>query len=264
MVTCKRTGMMISAIALALVFVAMPVSAATIVGSKHDFSAGNVLTTPFAGVWEVPSPSGFNLVIDEVCVFCHTPHGASKNVPGFTVPQWLWNRTNSPYNPPTTYTYSMYSSATLSAIVSAAPTGVSMMCMSCHDGVTSIAVGTLLNPPGGGNTVVANGIDLPGALGNVYNGSVFIGFGPNLGEIYPGGPSTVINLSNDHPISFEWPTNVASELYSSPANTRLRLFGTSGRRMECSTCHQVHDPTYAPFLAMSNASSAMCLACHIK
>lgn len=254
----------ISLLALISLFVVIATyaHAGTIVGSKHDFSAANVATTPFAGVWEVPGPGGFPLVIDEVCVFCHTPHGSSRNVPGMTNPP-LWNRTNSP-SPvvPTAFSYSMYSSATMSATVSSSPTGISMMCMSCHDGVTSIAVGVMMNAPGSGNpAVTANGISGNGAMGDVYNGSMFLGWGPNLGEAVPGVPGT-INLSNDHPISFDWPSNKPG-LRTSPTNTSLRRFG-AGNRVECATCHWVHDPTNVPFLAMSNAGSAMCIACHDK
>lgn len=249
---------------LLLIVVASPVFAG-IRFSKHDFSATNTSSTPFAGVWQVPGPGGFNLVIDEVCVFCHTPHGASKNMPGITdvsggKPMWLWNRTN-----PSGYTYSVYSSSTMSATVSNSPTGVSLMCMSCHDGVTSIAVNTLLNPPTGAtsNQVIAVGIDSPGAIGNVYNGTPFIGWGPNIGDNYPGSLNTTINLSNDHPISFEWPSNVAG-LKTAPADPRLRLFGPTKKRLECATCHLVHDPTIVPFLAMPNNDSNMCRACHDK
>ncbi|MHB8843920.1 MAG: cytochrome c3 family protein [Nitrospirota bacterium] len=241
--------------------VATYADAGTIIGSKHDFSDANAATTPFAGVWEVPGAGGFPLVIDEVCVFCHTPHGSSMSVPGMTNPP-LWNRTNSP-SPvvPTAYSYSMYSSATMSATVSSSPTGISMMCMSCHDGVTSIAVGVMMNAPGSGNPAVTpNGISGNGAMGDVYNGSAFLGWGPNLGEAVPGTPST-INLSNDHPISFDWPTKPG--IRTAPTNSSLRRFG-AGNRVECATCHVVHDPTNVPFLAMSNAGSAMCIACHDK
>lgn len=236
--------------------------------SKHDFSATNTSNTPFAGVWEVPGPSGFNLVIDEVCVFCHTPHGASKTMPGITdmgqQPMWLWNRTNTS----AAYTFTPYSSATLSATISFinnAPTGISLMCMSCHDGVTSIAVNTLLNPPFGANPnqVMPVGIDPPGAIGNIYNGTPFVGWGPNIGGNYPGSGSNTIDLSNDHPISFEWPSNV-SGLKTTPGDPRLRLFGPSKKRMECATCHLVHDDTIVPFLAMPNNDSNMCRACHDK
>jgi len=233
--------------------------------SKHDFSATNTSNTPFAGVWEVPGPGGFNLVIDEVCVFCHTPHGASKNMPGITdvpggKPMWLWNRTN-----PSGYTYNVYSSSTFSNFGNTGPTGISLMCMSCHDGVTSIAVNTLLNPPFGAssNQVIPVGIDAPGAIGNIYNGTPFVGWGPNIGDNYPGSGSTTINLSNDHPISFDWPSGITG-LKAAPSDARLRLFGPSKNRMECSTCHLVHDPTIVPFLAMPNNDSNMCRACHDK
>jgi predicted CXXCH cytochrome family protein len=151
----------------------------------------------------------------------------------------------------------------MSATVSATPTGTSMMCMSCHDGVTSIAVNVLMNAPGSGNpTVSPNGIAAPGAMGNVYNGSIFLGWGPNIGECVPGSSCT-INLSNDHPISFDWPSTNPNGLRSAPTNSALRLFG-AGKRVECASCHSVHDNTYPPFLAMSNAASAMCIACHNK
>ncbi len=253
-----------------LLLLASPSFALSIVGSKHDFSTSGTFSTPFAGKYYVGTDSdGFPMPIDEVCVFCHTPHGASKSVPGLANAP-LWNRTNSPYNPPASYTYAMYSSATFSgaASISTTPTGISMMCMSCHDGVTSLAVNTLLNPPGDidpGAITVDPAIGDPGAIGNVFKGQVFIGWGPNLGNIYPGGPSTVVNLSNDHPVSFEWPTGMSLKL-NDPASidSRLRLFGSTGRRMECATCHQVHDPLYAPFLAMPNDGSNMCRSCHIK
>lgn len=266
----KRQAFLFTAAAvMMLVSLSGTSHALSIVGSKHDFSTYNSGTTPFANVWETPGPV-FPLVIDEVCVFCHTPHGASKNVPGLPNAP-LWNRTNSPYNPPTSYNYTMYSSATFSgaATISTAPTGISMMCMSCHDGVTSIAVNTLLNAPGSGNpTITANGIDAPGAMGNVYNYYSFFGFGPNIGDNWPGsGWANTIDLSNDHPVSFNWPSGMTGTKLYDPTSidSRLRLFGgASNNRIECATCHQVHDPVYPPFLSMPNDNSNMCRSCHIK
>ncbi len=69
---------------------------------------------------------------DEICVFCHTPHKARRDVP------YLWNRADSTVN------YTTYASSTLFAAVGQ-PTGASKMCLSCHDG--TIALGAVLTRP---------------------------------------------------------------------------------------------------------------------
>lgn len=74
-----------------------------------------------------------SLNVDEVCVFCHTPHSASPSVP-------LWNRAMSGA------TYAEYDSSTLQA-APGQPTGKSRLCLSCHDG--TVALGALINPPQG-------------------------------------------------------------------------------------------------------------------
>lgn len=235
--------------------------ALTIVGSRHDFSTTGTGTSAFSGNFYVPDPvSGFTVPIDQVCVFCHTPHGAQT---GVSAP--LWNRTSSP--PAGGYTYKMYSSSTMSASVPVGgPTGISALCMSCHDGVTSIAVGTLLNPPGDASPgQVTTTVPYNGVVGAVYNGDPLNGgWRANLGNIDPVAPGLkIIDLSNDHPISFIYPTNAPG--IKAPADTRLRLFGTApNKTLECATCHLVHDNAFQPFLAMPNDTSQMCLACHIK
>jgi predicted CXXCH cytochrome family protein len=35
-------------------------------------------------------------------------------------------------------------------------------------------------------------------------------------------------------------------------------------KVECGSCHNVHDPQYPGFLRKSNAASALCTTCHIK
>jgi len=246
-------------------------AAATIVGSKHDFSAGNNSgNTPFARTFATDPlgfGGGFGQLIDEVCVFCHTPHGASTDAAADTT-AFLWNRISSP---PSGFSgYTMYSSASFSAPAVTKPTGISMMCMSCHDGVTSIAanvggVDTLLNSPGRGNLTVfidgTSGMAEPGAIGNVYDGPAgLIGFwGANIGNKLPGQSGT-IDLSNDHPISFDYP--VPTAILQEPTDPRIKLFGAS-KKLECATCHTVHDPTNEPFLAIPNTGSAMCRNCHL-
>ncbi len=228
-------------------------SGGTIAGSKHDFSKNELpIVTYFAGNFTSGGDE-----IRETCVFCHTPHAASTAVTGF-----LWNRTGS-----SVANYDMYTSTTLSVVPDSRPTGLTLMCMSCHDGVTSIAVGTLINAPGAGP------VDLvaPGAyqfIGEIYYPSPFFGgeWQANIGNLTPDGTfGTRANLSDDHPVSFTWNNNVPGIFdpgeWTGVGATALKLFNN---RMECSTCHNVHDNTNAPFLRMSNADSAMCTTCHDK
>src|SRR5690606_23255967 len=66
---------------------------------------------------------------DQVCIFCHAPHHASRVQP-------LWNRANS------TATYTIYRSDSLRS-QPGQPTGASKMCLSCHDG--TIALGSVVS-----------------------------------------------------------------------------------------------------------------------
>jgi len=245
--------------------------------SKHDFSKSTGGSN-LSGVYRMTEISGGTDLgyIDEVCVFCHTPHGASTNVlyaqDGVGTPGFLWNRV---LPKGAANGYKLYSSSTLTLIpANNNPTGISLMCLSCHDGVTSIAVGradngtnVLLELPATGSVMVDTSWD-PGAntkIGEIYNGNALLGgWGPNIGNLTAlGNP---IDLSNDHPVSFK--TDVMASMPGMkagwPTDPGLRLFG-SHKSMECSTCHNVHDnTTYPPFLAVSNDQSKMCLACHDK
>jgi len=234
------------------------VSEAGIALSKHDFSIfGMGGPTPFAGQFYIDD-GGPGLPIEEICVFCHTPHAASTDAQTKTL---LWNRA------PSAATFIPYSSSTSTTVAPDTgdykPTGISMMCMSCHDGVTSIAVNTLLNAPGAGNPGIiiepTSGLTV-GSINEVLSDGLG-GWGANIGNTSPGG--TEANLSNDHPISFEWNTSLPG--YTLPPNgSPLRLFGPAKTRVECATCHSVHDPTNVPFLAMPNTNSDMCRTCHDK
>jgi len=241
---------------------------AGIVNSRHDFSSNATGTTSsnFKGVYYLNSTASGNK-ISEVCVFCHTPHGGSVEVDYQVdgVNSMLWNRVKT--QQAAGFGYKLYTSSTFTALYSQAPTGLSLMCLSCHDGVTSIGVGSLLNAPGSGNTPVVTDGTWPTSIGDVYywdNPTESLRAGPNIGGLGSGGfASGDIDLSNDHPVSFPWPSGYADIMKPDPATTGLRLFGPQ-ERLECSTCHNVHSNDIPPFLAMSNANSAMCLKCHNK
>lgn len=165
-----------------------------------------------------------------ICIFCHTPHNAeavlsTKNVA-------LWNHTTS------TQTFSMYSNpATMDMTQAASPQGVSLACLSCHDGVT--AMDSMLN---GGITPVPTLMDPAG--GNVVG----------------------TDLSNDHPISVTYDNSLDTAFQSAATvSAVLPLYGVGSNQMECGSCHNPHDnATAQPFLRILNDASALCLTCHIK
>lgn len=106
-------------IATALLFAAAAPAAmaavGTIVGSKHDFTAGG-------GTYK-----GTNNSNDQVCIYCHAPHN-NKSASGTL----LWNRALS------TAVFTAYSSPTMNGTPAAAVGPISKVCLSCHDGTIAV------------------------------------------------------------------------------------------------------------------------------
>ncbi len=167
---------------------------------------------------------------DGICIYCHVSTAAASDG---AAP--LWNRKAS------SETMEMYKSATLDMTIASSPGDVSLMCLSCHDG--SMAFDSLINNPGVGNSGRVSGVMAIGADG----------------------------LGNDHPISITY--DPAKDTAFVPATNGkvgdLPLFARDGEgehptQVECSTCHDAHDPSRGNFLRVSNAGSRLCLTCHIK
>lgn len=224
---------------LCAIILLLSVSYAGISGSNHDFSIFGA--SQFSGTF-----TGDN---DEVCVYCHTPHGTT----GAAVP--LWNKSLAFPDG-----FTVYSSDTLDSIPSATPSNISLLCLSCHDGVS--AINSVLNSPGPNSPgIVATGFDQIGDLGP-------LGQYMNIGGGTPG-VGAPVDLSNDHPVSMDYDPVADTALESTPLNgldARLR-----NGKVECITCHDPHNgsnganPTgEVEFLVMSNTGSAMCFSCHIK
>lgn len=139
----------------------------------------------------------------------------------------LWNHAE------TNQTFTMYSST------AGQPEGPSKMCLSCHDGVTAID-----NYGGNGGTGIV--ITGPAKLGT--------------------------DLSNDHPIGIEYPTNLpaqyndpstfAAGIGNGPGVQLVQINGVS--RVECTSCHNVHNNGLGNFLRVPVQESYICLQCHIK
>ncbi len=168
----------------------------------------------------------------EICIMCHTPHSAALNVA-------LWNKTD-PSGP-----YNMYNSSTIDMVSSSAPQLQSLACLACHDG--TLALDSLVNAPGSGNNPV--NWQWSGGLDKIQDGLTKLG----------------TDLADEHPIGIQYdPTKdtafnpvVNGKVYELP------IFGPDGR-VECASCHNVHDNQFPPFLRVSNSNSELCKRCHIK
>ena len=160
----------------------------------------------------------------EVCIFCHTPHFASTQAP-------LWNRTDS------ATTYTIYSSSTTKATIGQ-PTGSSKLCLSCHDGTVALGLVRSRTTP----------ITMSGGVTTLPSGRI-----TNLGT----------DLSDDHPISFLYNATLVTtngQLKSPPSTGRVHV-DASGY-VQCTSCHDAHDPQYGNFLVMDSSYGALCITCH--
>lgn len=223
-------------------------SFSTIVGSKHDLT---------------PSGSGFFTFDDNgspvsPCVFCHTPHHAVSGA------NPLWNRTIAR----NTSGFTLYSSSTFegASYNQTQPQGVTLLCLSCHDGITSLRV--VANYNGGQFTFDFALGNTEDQIGDVYFPGGGLGGGANIGGAWSGDES-IKDLSDDHPVGFDYTDDLvtADGHLHPPGNiSPLKLYNT---KLECATCHDVHEEGdeaagTSPFLRMVNSNSEMCLKCHIK
>ena len=193
-----------------------------IANTRHNLGSGGSVN-PSAGT-------------SEICVFCHTPHGAdtSANAP-------LWNRQLS------SATYDTYGADTLDALDATEgsgnqlpqPAGSSKLCLSCHDGTLAIASGTtILNAPGSGTGSGVSGVNTLSA-------------NKNLGT----------DLTNDHPISVTYDSDLGArdgEMRQLDSNQQYNTYigrqddgdftlplqstgaQTEPGQLQCTTCHDPH------------------------
>lgn len=240
---------------------------ANIAGTKHNLSV--------TGPGEVKATG-----TTEVCVFCHTPHGASA-APAAP----LWNRQLSGQ------TYTVYESSSLDAQTIAGqlldqPAGSSKLCLSCHDGTIAIGSVNVLGGQASASIDVANtgvGGAMPAGAGTAT------GFTRNLGT----------DLGNDHPLSITYDAALAAadgELRNPALSAHIGLRSPGVRfpvpleptgplgqgQVQCGTCHDphLHDPAstgsikflrlqrfqQAPPVpgAFSQTQDIVCLGCHEK
>jgi len=240
----------------------------------------------------------------EICVYCHTPHGANTVV---DLP--LWNRT---INANSYITYDTLGTSSLTSIVGQ-PGINSLACLSCHDG--TLGVDSIINMPGSDGYSAAqqtvqsdafldqwtnssgpdasvhvglNGVnEAAGCLACHSTDAGIVGAGAADFQLFAIG--TV--LTDDHPVGidlpavgsgtdFNIPTGVGASILwydgdgdNRPDKNEIRFYDTgSGPRVECASCHDPHGVSasgfggtiQASFLRVSNQGSAVCLTCHVK
>jgi predicted CXXCH cytochrome family protein len=203
----------ITAFLAILLFAPADQSQAAIDGSVHDFEGVGGAT--------------------QICGVCHTPHNGNQAVANAP----LWDHTL------TSATYTIYSQAATDATMPAGTgiTGISRLCLSCHDGSVAVT-----------GTTFINSIDPTANVG--------------------------LDLSNDHPIGFTYNTALAGvDLELEDPATKVSGLAGGGfitgdllfsDILECASCHDVHNggnaPTNTKLLRLSLTGSALCLTCHKK
>ncbi|HQR44647.1 MAG TPA: cytochrome c3 family protein [Thermoanaerobaculia bacterium] len=237
-------------------------------GTPHDLS--------------VPGANGMNFPAipadaqTRICIWCHAPHNTYKLSPanggpgngigaGVQAPDAfdylpLWNHA------PTTNvgSFTMYQNgpgapqigpkASQAIANGMTPGSVSLLCLSCHDG--SVAVNAYGNASQLTKSISGGGVPMS-----------------------TGGAAYVIGkdayLGNHHPIGFDYDAAQAIDTEIVSADTaqlggagfvRNHLYGAGNTKMECGTCHSVHNTgnTGETLLWRSDTSSRLCLTCHAK
>ncbi|NVO01266.1 MAG: cytochrome C [Bacteroidetes bacterium] len=202
------------AVTLVLAFTQMSF-AQTIVGSAHDFSSQAWNTT------------------GEICIVCHTPHGAITTVSNAP----LWN-----HQVTATAAFTLYSGSTFNgASTITQPDASSKLCLSCHDG--TVALQNFSGTTGAGTTIssfynVGTNLANDHPISFDYNAALVAADGGGLKD-----PTTALGIGTQ--------TIQNSMLFSN--------------KMQCASCHDVHNSAGIAFLLLkSNAASALCLTCHNK
>lgn len=247
------------------IFLAFGVAAFTLVTILTSWAAEDVRNTKHnlstnTNILAVDTTTGGPV---EVCVFCHTPHGGRTDVAGGAAP--LWNRDLS------TAFYAVYNSPNFDAAgtTPGTPKGVSVACLSCHDG--TVAFDALINFGGSGST---DNINFTGPFVDPDN--TFKETDRSVGGPSPF-PNLGTDISNDHPISMEIPCTTDPQFGEICANIdttlltngkvsylrrgdtstlptdirdRIRAYPTvSGKAyIECASCHNPHEATSTRFL----------------
>jgi predicted CXXCH cytochrome family protein len=176
------------------------------------------------------------------CQGCHASHNgaiANGGTDATTGKILIWSRNF----PAAANAFGIYDSATLknktvelggtSLATSTDVRMYSLLCLSCHDGVTSTFTTAMQN------------VNKIGSRASFVSGA----FESN-------------GLTNDHPVNMPYdPTKNASLQAVATVTANLPLFGSTNT-VQCASCHEPHNNTNTRFLRQANDTS-LCTSCHL-
>ena len=221
----------------------------TILGSKHDFSGLNRR----AGVVAMPTVAFADY--GNPCVYCHIPPDQANADSTAKGAIEGWNRYK-----PATKSFELYDSWYLDS-KTRTPSPITLLCLSCHDG--TMAVDMVVFKPESFNLdedmsmhMRINNADNTISCGKCHNGRV----AHNISIKY-----IARDLRNDHPVSMRYAGLLRVDEDFRKPNTPggfsngVKLYEG---RVECASCHNVHDPSKDLFLRVN--SDVLCQTCHTK
>ena len=202
----------------------------------------------------------------EICVFCHTPHGAID-----TGDAPLWNHRLS--------TVANYIVPSDSYMTVGQPDKGSKLCLSCHDG--TVAIGAVVNTPGPGSTgqiTMAGGITTMPSTNGGYLGTDISGMHPVSIAVNCDLKTSIENSGTGESLNIPpllpllKPTNAT---YG--GNLGVPIRGGYGG-VQCASCHDPHNdhpengncscfnpsaPNAPCFWIAKACDDTLCSACHV-
>lgn len=225
-------------------------------GSVHDFSTNSLFST-----WNTRHT---------VCTVCHAAHNTD---PDQLAPLWAHATTTNVFTP--------YSSDSIQ-FTPGQPSGVSLACLSCHDGSLAINQG-ITGPRGGGTNATQRIQDIDPAMQIGANGDLHVvhpisfTYDSTLHSLDPsvedptvykiGDPKSTLTVQTP-------PVSAAGWQGTSLSGQTIDRALLDNGKMECSSCHDVHrlagnSPSSGIILKISGTDSTgrgdlICRTCHAR
>ena len=242
----KKLNLLVIGMALTLPSLSQAAINKGIEGSPHDFSGTNYTWNTRHGV----------------CSPCHSAHNTD---PAQTIP--LWNHQNS------SGPFTMYTSPTLDFTPGTAPDGVSLACLSCHDGTLAInaSIGSVSNSTWvyiDPSAKIGPDLHTTHPISFTYDAALATADGQLENPVtYTIGSAKTLLTINNAPVPPAWD---GTSLTGKSIDEAL----LTNHKMQCSSCHDPHKlvgsaPSSGIMVKISGSDvngrgSLICRTCHIK